>query len=701
MADVKITALSAMGALDGTEVFPGVQSATTKKETLANITAYVIDTITDLAPTAPASGYELMGTLADGTPKMFDLDALGDYIGDYLANGVSAVTPVVTDHVMLNDGGVLEKVLLSTFNTKMLDGTTDASATLKTSIRDISGETDRGGSVDGTEHMLLCVAADPQRATLAQVAAYVHGEFDTYLNGLTTVTIADADLLYVYDAGTGKKIAASALATYVEGKVSSNICADVCLEDVGVRKTATASAIYDYIVAEFASQASATTPVVDAYKFLFFNGTTLSTATATVLASYVITEGVVNAAAVGAAAVATDKVVINQGGTVKTVTAANLATYILDGSTAPSDTLQEAIFDLTNSANITAVGTAAGTELLMLDDAGTAKKETLDDLASFVHNDATAGFGGWIAGIADGGPTLADADFFYVNQSGADKTLDVEDLRDFVIGKAFDEADSTDVQATDLFVIERSGTVYRAAASYINTYVQDALEAIYDPNWDLLDTGDYTATPADADTITMQDPTLSTLSVGQPIKFSCDSGVTYYYAIISAVGVGSIDIRGASLTAPGTDITHLYAAPPSRVITKEIKIPGSYLVPWAVPDGGTTKDILQDIGRQFIEWGLGDAYLVSMGATQGTVDGVAQPKINCKLAGSAVLTEDTNKGIQVSGVAGTWTRNSSVGINTANYKIEDGEAIEILCTAAGTEDGEASDLSIVLVFVLE
>jgi hypothetical protein len=88
-------------------------------------------------------------------------------------------------------------------------------------------------------------------------------------------------------------------------------------------------------------------------------------------------------------------------------------------------------------------------------------------------------------------------------------------------------------------------------------------------------------------------------------------------------------------------------------------------------------------------------------ATQKYPDsGASQGKLGVKINNAQVSTQDSNKGILCSSTAATWVDSSPVAINTSNYDINWGEALEINCTQAGsTHDGEA--LSVTLVFVYD
>lgn len=703
----QISAYDSMSTLDGTEEFLGEQSGVTETATANQLATWAITTLLATAQPTLASGMQIMGAESDDTAKVFTLDAVSDYAVDYVTDNASVIAPGAVDgaeHVILNDGGTVKKTLVSSVATRILDGTYTPSDAFNDKVLDLTN-LDEDASLAGTEYMLLGSGATPKWALLSTVTAYAHDEFDTYLVARDTVTIADADLLYVSDAGTGKKIAASALATYVVSKVSANIVDDIwdnsgaaqapvdadvfVMEVSGSQYKTTATQVATYVTGELAA-AAAVDPVADAYKFFFFDSTTPKTATAAVLATYIGNESGVNASVV--TPILTDHVVLNQSGTTKRALVSALATKILDGSTAPSATLQDAVFD---SSGLGAA-TLAGTELMFFDDAGTAKKKTLDQLANWIYTDASVGLPAYFTALnAVTTGNVANADVFMTLQSGAAKKVAASVVYDYTLDKLFDESAETTVADGDKFLMERSGTPQIVTGAMINTYVQKALAAEYDPNWDLIDTDDYTSTPADANTITMQNPSLALMAIGLPLKYTI--GGSDYFGIISAVGAGSIDVRGATLVTG--DITALYVGPPSRVVTKQIKIPGNYLIPWNFPVDGLTSDLLALIGREYIDWQQADAYLVSVSATQGTADGT-NPYINVKIGGNLVLTENGNDGFQM-GAAGTWVRSSGVGISLANYKTESDEAIEVFCTAVAGTDGMASDLSIDLTFVLE
>ncbi len=709
MADTKISELDSMGALDGTEVFVGVQTAT-KKVLLSVVSAYVVDTITGAATRTPATTDQLMGALADDTPKMFDLDAIATYMVDKGftdAEDLGAV-PLLTDDVCLARADDSKKCTTAQLATYVLSGTPDASDVLKASIRNISGITDLGASIAGTEHMLVCDGSDPKRATLAQVTTFVNEAFRAYFTGKGAATASDADILYVSESGADKTLALSALATYIETKVSAGIVDDVwdgaevtpvatsvfVHQDSSVAKTTTGALLYTYIESELKTVGVATLVTGDHVLFVDATDGNPKRATAAALATYVTDTGTLAAAVV--TPILTDHIVLNQGGTAKRALVSAMGTKLFDGTTAVSANMRGDVLTINGLTDFG--GSIDGDEHMLVGDGATAKRATLDQIAVFTHADATSGLRKYIADTLGDVVTPITTDLLYMDQSGTAKSCTATVFASYALDEYFDNSDAATLLQGDLILVERSGTPLTSDISAINDYVAAAVQSLYDPQWDTVTT--FTGVPDSTSRLLMSDTSL--MEVGYPIKYTI--GVTDYYGIVAAVsGSTHIDIRGASLS--GT-VLALWVGPPNRVVVERIKIPGNYLIPWEIPTAGDeysgpTSDILALVGRQYIDWRHGPAKLVAMAVTQGTADGTAQPKFNVKVAGTAVLTQGAGNGIPVSGTPGTWTWSAVVGIDTAQYSIVTDDAIEILCTCDDTEDGQASDLSIELVFVLE
>ena len=365
-----------------------------------------------------------------------------------------------------------------------------------------------------------------------------------------------------------------------------------------------------------------------------------------------------------------------------------LKTYVLVG-------VQATALDLTG---LTAA-TPTGTDLMLYGNGATPKKITLANYETKLWTD----FHTYVTDTLPAVTVSAASDKFYVDQGGTAKAVDADiaavyfNTAIIALGTVQTSTLSglpahltalTPITApadADEFYLNRAGTAYKMTMSTIAGY---AIDATYDIPWSLIAASKYTTTPASTSTLTMSDT--SDINLGDPVKFAY--GGNTYYAVVTAVSNNAlITIAGAPFVVAEV-LTALSVGTLQQVETKTIVIDSLY--------ADTEYDLLSTIGR-YERWDGAPAYLVSFAATGGEIDtGAAQPKINVKVGGSLVSTNDTNKGLQVSAVVGTWTANSAVGISTDNYAIEKGDAIEVSCTAQGT-NGDAADLTINLIFVYE
>ena len=183
----------------------------------------------------------------------------------------------------------------------------------------------------------------------------------------------------------------------------------------------------------------------------------------------------------------------------------------------------------------------------------------------------------------------------------------------------------------------------------------------------------------------------SDFEIGYPVKIVQASGTRY--AVVTAISANALlTIAGPALNV-AQEISSLSVGRPERVVYKEFFIDTDAF--------GAVQDVLSAVTYQRARWNLGPAYLVSFSATLGIVDtGASQPKINPKIAGTVVSDDDSNKGLTLSGVAGTWTENTAATIRSDYYDIDRHDAIDIRCTEAGT-NGDADCMTVTLVFVLE
>ena len=674
---VKITDLVNVETLLAADSFPCVQSGTTKEVTAAILLAYIKLDFTNAGALDPVVDTTEFTCSTGAVVTTATAQVLADYIEAEIFEDATAQDPALAaDKILCTQAGAVSTLTATVLGTYILSNAITPSDALIDTILDLTN-LDEDASIAGSEYMLVGTGATPKWALLSTIAAYVHDNIVTYFDaksGLASGTIADADELFVSDGpGTPQNIPASQFATYVEGKASANICEDVwdnagaaqtpvdadvfVMEVSGSRKKVTATLLYDYIVAEFASEAAVDGSANDSDKFLFFDSTTLKTATGTVLATYVGDKvAALTSAASKSSASGTDDIMISRSNAMEALDIAALVTYVFTQS-ALGTTVQSSVLDIDGLS----AASLDGTEYIYVMD-GTPKQQTLDNIATFIHNDATAGIAAYVG----------------------------------------DQADADPIVDTDLFMVDRSDAVKYISAIKLAEYVRD--EIIEDVNnWKLIPDANYTDTPASTSRLTMSDTT--GMAVGLPLKYTISGSDDF--GIVSAVSVNSyIDVRGAQL---GNDVTALYVGAPQRAVTKKLTISGAYLTPWCMPDNDANADgandseigeadMLAEIAREYFDWRGPTAYLVSVAVIQRTADGGAnEPYFNIYVGGSLVLSENSSKGIQV--VTGTWTKNSAVEVSTLDYQIAEGEAVEVRCTAPIGCTGDGSDVSLELTFV--
>jgi hypothetical protein len=211
------------------------------------------------------------------------------------------------------------------------------------------------------------------------------------------------------------------------------------------------------------------------------------------------------------------------------------------------------------------------------------------------------------------------------------------------------------------------------------------------PTWRELDEDDdWDDQPASTSTITMNSDWTGTIKPGMPVKFKLSD--SYYYAIVTAITSNLLTIAGAPLTTGDGDLQELYIGPPERVVQVDLFVPGNY-----TDDVGDLLDAHADTAFQ---WGLGKAYLCAFSIYATAIDGGDPATVNVKINGSLVSTENSNNGPAHSS-AKTWDANSAVAINTSNYDINRGEALDLRCTWTGMAPSAGEDLTASLLFVLE
>ena len=173
-----------------------------------------------------------------------------------------------------------------------------------------------------------------------------------------------------------------------------------------------------------------------------------------------------------------------------------------------------------------------------------------------------------------------------------------------------------------------------------------------------------------------------------PVRYKLSG--TYYYGRVKTITSNLLTIQGAPLTTGAGNLTELAFASSNLVSSMVLFVSGAYA-------SVTSTQLLRDIMRLRLNWQLPKAYLVYFNAIQDTNATTTQPKINIRIAGSDVSTNDTNLGVQLST---TLVENPDIAISTANYDINPGEAMEINCTATDAGTTNAANLTVTLCFVL-
>ena len=205
--------------------------------------------------------------------------------------------------------------------------------------------------------------------------------------------------------------------------------------------------------------------------------------------------------------------------------------------------------------------------------------------------------------------------------------------------------------------------------------------------WKLVATAKYTSTPTNTYTLTMSDT--SDMALGCPVRYVI-GGTNYYGIIVTVTANTSITVAGASLSG---DVTALYVGTQEMVLQIPFHVSSTY--------GDGAADLLDaDLNRAY-QWELANAYLVRALVKHKTDDtGAANPKVNVKIGGSAVSTNDSNAGFQLTTSWSAPATTVLVAMSTSNYAIVKGDAVEISCTLAGS-NGDAADLSVMTIWVME
>ena len=198
------------GVAADADVFLLERTNTGKTVTGANLASYVVGTQDSLSNITPAAAGDDFLMWRSGTEYKVDIDVLGTYI---LASawGYASGNPVATgDEVMIGRAGTTYAVTVDQLQTFVLDSN-------QANVLDFSGlSADTPASGD----TFVFDDGAAKKITLANLETQLWADFDAYVTALTAVvTPVDADVFYVIQGGTPKKVTADVFVSYIDDEL--------------------------------------------------------------------------------------------------------------------------------------------------------------------------------------------------------------------------------------------------------------------------------------------------------------------------------------------------------------------------------------------------------------------------------------------------------------------------------------------------
>jgi len=253
--------------------------------------------------------------------------------------------------------------------------------------------------------------------------------FSTFVAGLSADTVTGAEKIPLLDGSTSKQATASVLAAFVIDQLH---------------------------------QASVITTLADSDELNAFQSDVEKIITASNFFAWIVDK--LEAITTGTTIVSGDKLVFNDGGVLKQIDIDNVKTF-----------LDTAATSLGAQINALAAATLADSDQYVVAQGSTALKTTFTAIAARVHSQFLA----YLTGLSDV-VTLADADTFYVDDGGVASKVTASTIATYVqaeVGPAILEsawdytALGAAINATDVFVLERSSVGKTATGANIATYV--------------------------------------------------------------------------------------------------------------------------------------------------------------------------------------------------------------------------------------
>lgn len=173
---------------------------------------------------------------------------------------------------------------------------------------------------------------------------------------------------------------------------------------------------------------------------------------------------------------------------------------------------------------------------------------------------------------------------------------------------------------------------------------------------------------------------------GRPLRYK---GTSYVYGIVTDYSSGTVTIAGAPMTTDYDDT--IQYGDMFRVQQIVLSVAGACLY-------AASTTLLSSYNHLVMLWGGGTAYVVRMSLyAQDDDSGANQPRVNVYVNGSAVLTDNSNAGLEV--VEDTWVH-SAATVNISNYDLQFGEGYELSTDAHGS-NGDAGNITALVTLVMQ
>lgn len=453
-------------ALGGSEKIPLLDGTSSRHITASLLAAFAVDQLHQAAVVTTLADTDEISVFQSDVEKILTAQNFFNWVVDKLEALPTETTIVDGDKLVFNDGGVLKQIDIATVRSFL----SSANVALGSQI---NGLTTAATPLNLTDQFVLAQGSTALKTTLQVIRDRVYTDYLAYATGLAPVTtLANADIFYVGQSGTAKNVTALKIGEYIQNGIgpaiasapwstytalgaSANATDVFLLQRGGTGRTATGANIATYVVGTQNSAASSGAAVAGD-SFLIFRAGTQYKMDVGALATYVIASGW--SAASGSPVVTGDKIVIGRGVTTYSVTVDQLKTFVQAG-------IQASTLDLTGLP----VASLASGSLLLIGDGVTPKKSTLADLETQLWTDYKAYVSGLTSVV-----TLANADTFYVIQSGTAKKIASSDIAAYAETAMWSKSVVTPL-AGDNFWMRRGATSYRVSigdiASYVSTVV--------------------------------------------------------------------------------------------------------------------------------------------------------------------------------------------------------------------------------------